>query len=107
MPNSRSAKKRLRQNKKRRLHNKSFTSQARTQVKKFEAAVAAKDVDAAKREFKEVVRELDKVAGKGIIHKNMASRKKSRLHRALVRLTALAGNAPDKSGESQAETKSE
>ena len=100
MPNIRSAEKRLRQNKKRRFRNKNFTSQVKTSVKKFEAAMAANDVEAAKREFREVARTLDSVAQKGIIPRNMASRKKSRLHK---RLTALAGAASTQSQQPQAE----
>ncbi|NOZ23744.1 MAG: 30S ribosomal protein S20 [Planctomycetes bacterium] len=101
MPNSKSAEKRLRQGEKRRERNKSYTSQIHSQVKKFEAAVAAQDAEAAKKEFLKAATILDIVAGKGMIHRNTASRKKSRMHAQLLHLApqAPAGSADAKTEE--------
>ena len=97
MPNTRSAKKRLRQNVKQRANNRSYKSQAKTEVKKFLAAVDAKDAEGAKKAFADVVSTLDKVSGKGVIHKNSAARTKSRLSK---KLAALSGSAPAQTTES-------
>ena len=100
MPNSKSAKKRLRQNAKQKARNKDYKTQVHTQVRKFETAVAAQDADAAQKEFLKAAQVLDTVAGKGIVHKNTASRKKSRMQRQLRGLTA---GAPAESQETASE----
>jgi small subunit ribosomal protein S20 len=79
MPNTPTAKKRLRQNEKTRIHNKGFRSALRTQVKKVRAAVAAGNLDVAATEFRLATKKLDQAAAKNMIHRNAASRTKSRL----------------------------
>lgn len=79
MPNIKSAKKRLIQSEKRRMRNKSYKSALRTQLKKAEQALESGDKDLAKLEILAACRRLDKVAQKGVIHVNQASRGKSRL----------------------------
>ena len=79
---NKSAEKRERQEAKRRLRNRMAKSTMRTAIKKFDAAVAAGDKDAAAVAMAESNKLLDKVAGKGIIHRNTAARKKSRLAHA-------------------------
>ena len=79
MPNSNSAKKRLRQNKKKRLHNKTIKSSLKTQLRKVHEAVAGDDADARDGAFQEAVSSLDRAASKNIIHRNAAARLKSRL----------------------------
>lgn len=86
MANSLQAKKRARQNEKRRLHNTSLRSKVRTYRKKFSAALSSNDVNAATEAFKQVSRMLDKYAGSTIISKNTASRYKSRAFAALKSL---------------------
>ena len=83
---SKSVEKRDRQNAKRRLRNRAAKSKVRTAVKKFEAQVAAGDKASAEVAMAEAAKLLDSVAGKGIIHKNTASRKKSRMAKALAKL---------------------
>ena len=83
---NRSAEKRERQNVKRRMHNRMIKSSVRTQIKKFDAAVQAKDKDAAKTAMDLSFKLLDSVASKGVLHKNTASRKKSRLYKAFAKL---------------------
>ena len=91
MANSKSSKKRIRVAERCREHNKPFRTEARTFVKKAEVAIAAGDATAAKEATLEAVSVLDRVASKGVVHKNNAARRKSRL---VVKYQALlAGSA--------------
>ena len=87
MPNIKSAKKRVLVIEKKTLQNKMFKSAFKTIVKKYEAAVAAGDKDAAIALYREVVKVTDKAVAKGILHANNAARKKSRF---TVMLNAMA-----------------
>ena len=78
---SSSAEKRHRKSEERRLRNKSVKSSVRTSVKKFVALAQKKDVPGADAALKEMIKKLDTAAGKGIISKNAAARKKSRMQR--------------------------
>ncbi|MDZ7922675.1 MAG: 30S ribosomal protein S20 [Marinagarivorans sp.] len=89
MANSPQARKRARQNDKARAHNASLRSMARTYIKKVLVAVKAGDVEAAKLAFSAAVPVIDRIADKGIIHKNKAARHKSRLN-AKVKAIAVA-----------------
>ena len=80
MANIASAKKRSRQSEKIRLHNASQRSMLRTYIKKVTSAIEAKDKKAAEDAFKAAVPVIDAMVSKGIIHKNKASRHKSRLN---------------------------
>lgn len=79
MPNIKSAIKRVKTSEKRRLHNASQRSALRTAVKTFEAAAASQNVEAARAALIAATKKLDKAVTKGLIHKNAAARKKSRL----------------------------
>ena len=79
---NKSAEKRERQEARRRLRNRMAKSTMRTAIKKFDAAVAAGDKAASEQAMAESNKLLDTVAGKGIIHRNTAARKKSRLAHA-------------------------
>lgn len=79
MANTKSAEKQIRQNERRRARNRWFESRARTFIKKAQKAIDAGDVDAARAAFLDVQSALDTAAEKGIIHKNNAARRKSRL----------------------------
>ena len=79
MPNTNSAKKRLRQNKKRRIHSKAIKSSLKTQLRKVHQAVDGNDADARDSAFQAAVSSLDRAASKNIIHRNAAARLKSRL----------------------------
>jgi small subunit ribosomal protein S20 len=85
--NSPQAKKRARQAVKRRAHNGSLRSMLRTYIKKVILAIEAKDKGAAELAFKAAVPVIDRMADKDLIHKNKASRHKSRLY---VRIKAMA-----------------
>lgn len=80
MPNIQSAKKRVRQTITRRARNMSQRSSMRTSVKALEASLEAGDKDAATKAYKDASRALDKAVTKGLIHKNNAARKKSRMN---------------------------
>ena len=80
MANIASAKKRARQSEKLRLQNASQRSVLRTYVKKVTSAIEAKDKKAAQDAFNAAVPVIDSMVSKGIIHKNKASRHKSRLN---------------------------
>jgi small subunit ribosomal protein S20 len=81
MPNHKSAEKRVRQNENRRKINKNNRTALRTALKKFRAAVAAKDVSETQSLLPETVSRIDKAVQKGILHRNAAARHKSRLTR--------------------------
>ncbi len=88
MANSPSAKKRARQAEVRRTHNASLRSMVRTSLKKVIRAIEAKDAALAKTEYTIAVPVIDRMADKGIIHKNKAARHKSRLNAQIKALTA-------------------
>lgn len=83
MPNTASAKKRLRQNEHRRLHNKSIKSTLRSTIRKVREAIAAGEIDKAEQEFRLAAKRLDKAGSSHIIHPNKAARLKSRLQKAI------------------------
>ena len=88
MANSPQARKRARQAEQRRRHNASLRSLVRTVIKKVIAAIDAGDAEQAKTAYSEAVPVIDRMADKGIIHKNKAARHKSRLNEKIKALTA-------------------
>lgn len=83
MANIKSAKKRVLVSKTRNERNKSIKSAVKTEIKKVEAAVAANDKEAAAAALLSATSKIDKAASKGVYHKNTASRKISRLAKAV------------------------
>jgi len=83
MPNTRSAKKRLRQNIVRRARNRSARQALRGQCRKVREAVHEGDIERAETEFKVATKKLDRAGAKNIIHRNAAARTKSRLSSAI------------------------
>jgi small subunit ribosomal protein S20 len=75
-----SALKAHRQSLKNREHNRQFRSRLRTALKSIRTAIDTNDLSAAKSALKQTISLIDKMASKGIIHKNAAGRYKSRLH---------------------------
>ncbi|HLI05434.1 MAG TPA: 30S ribosomal protein S20 [Ktedonobacteraceae bacterium] len=82
MPNNASAEKRMRQERKRRMHNRMVKSIVKTQITKARQAIAG-NADNAEEAVRAAVSELDRAAKKGVIHKNNAARRKSRLMKQL------------------------
>jgi small subunit ribosomal protein S20 len=88
--NTPQAKKRARQNDKARLHNASLRSMVRTYIKKVVNAIATGDAAVAKTAYDLAVPVIDRIADKGIIHKNKAARHKSRLNAQIKALAQAA-----------------
>jgi small subunit ribosomal protein S20 len=86
MANSAQARKRARQAVQRRSLNMSQRSELRTAVKSVRKAIAAGDKAAAQAVFKQSMSVIDRIADKGIVHKNAAARNKSRLSAAVKAL---------------------
>lgn len=83
MPNTKSAKKRLRQNRVRRARNRSVKSGVKTQIRKVREALSAGDVQTAESEFRLAAKCVDQAAASGVVHANLAARAKSRLSAAI------------------------
>ena len=86
MANIKSAIKRIRSSARKEKRNRVVRGQARTAVKNAHAALSARKADEAQASIQEAVRALDSAAGKGMIHKNNAARRKSRLMKQLNQL---------------------
>lgn len=91
MAHSLSAKKRVRQNAKRKVINRARKSMVKTQIKRFEEMLESGDVKQAQEQFVLLQKKLDKVASTSTLHKNTAARMKSRLSRRLNSLSAKKG----------------
>lgn len=83
MPNTASSKKRLRQNEKLRLRNRSAKSAMRSHLRSFREAVQAGDSEKAQAAFRVAQKKVDQACSKSLIHKNAASRTKSRMVKLL------------------------
>ncbi len=79
MPNHKSAKKRVRQNEKRKMINRSNRSRLRTAIKKMRDALTSGDAQTAQTLLPVTVSVIDKAIQKGVLHRNAAARYKSRL----------------------------
>ena len=83
MANIKSAKKRILVNRKKAARNQSIKSAVKTSIKNVEAAVAAGDKEAAEKALLKATSTIDKAESKGVYHKNNASRKVSRISKAV------------------------
>jgi small subunit ribosomal protein S20 len=90
LANIKSQIKRNKQNEKRRLRNRYFVGRARTYVKSARSEIRAGSTDEARLATLEAISELDRAAQKGVIHKNNAARRKSRLMKQLHTLEKQA-----------------
>ncbi|MGL6194785.1 MAG: 30S ribosomal protein S20 [Thermoguttaceae bacterium] len=88
MPNTTSAKKRLKQNKVLRERNRSLRTTVRNRCKKVVKFAGANNLQEAETAFADAVKTLDRMGAKKILHKNAAARKKSRLSAMLKKLKA-------------------
>lgn len=82
MPHTPSAKKNLRKSEKRRARNRSTVRAIRTHLKRFETAEAG-PADQLQEEYNLAAKKLDKAAARGVIHRNLAARKKAQMAKAL------------------------
>lgn len=90
MANIKSAKKRARQAEKNRQHNASLRSMLRTYIKKVLAAIQAGNKELANTSMRAAQPVIDRMANKGLIHKNKAARHKSRLVARIKKLSVAA-----------------
>jgi small subunit ribosomal protein S20 len=84
LANIKSAIKRNKQNEKRRQRNRIFRGRARTYVKNARDMIVSENLDEARAATLQAISALDKAAEKGILHKNNAARRKSRLMKQLA-----------------------
>jgi len=91
LANTRSAKKRIRQNEKRRARNKPVKTRARTQVRFARSAIETGKLDIATQAAKAATSQLDRAASSGVIHRRNAARRKSRLMKKLAALQKGTG----------------
>lgn len=91
MANTQSAKKRIRQNIKHRAINRWRLRTMRTAIKAFDNAVAVGDLGEAANTFRTASAVVDKTAQKGVIHRNQAARRKSRMSARLKKAKQAAG----------------
>jgi small subunit ribosomal protein S20 len=89
LANTKSATKQARQNEKRRIPNRIYRSSARTHVKKIRHLIEVGDLEQAELQVVSAIGALDKAAQKGVIHKNNAARRKSRLVKLLRKAQAV------------------
>lgn len=90
LPNIASAKKRVRQTEARTAHNKVYKNKIKHSIKKFNEICASGDVEKTKSALKDAVKLIDKAAAKGVIHKNTAARRKSKLYKKLADIEVSA-----------------
>ncbi len=88
MANIKSQIKRNRQNEKRRLANRSVRSELKTRIRSVESAVASGDADSAREALQLAQKRIDQAAAKGVIKKNTAARRKSRLAKQVQELVS-------------------
>lgn len=94
MANIKSQIKRNRQNDKRRLRNRVYRGQTRTIVKDARTAIENGDAEVSKKSILQAISALDKGAEKGVLHKNNAARRKSRLMKLFNRMEPVARTEP-------------
>ena len=83
MPHTRNAKKRLRQNDKRRTINRATVKAIKTQIKKLKDVLGSGNTEQAQLEFNLLSKKLDKAAARRVVHPNLAARKKAQAARWL------------------------
>jgi small subunit ribosomal protein S20 len=88
MPNHKSAEKRVRQNEKRRINNRSNRTRLRTTIKKLRAALTGSDATQVNELLPQTISTIDKAVQKGVLHRNAAARYKSRLTRRVNGVSA-------------------
>ena len=105
MANIKSQIKRNRQNDKHRLRNRAFRGSARSAVIKAQEAIQGGNSDTTKAAVIAAISRLDKAAERGVIHKNNAARRKSRLMKALAAAPVAVAPAPEAEAPAKAATK--
>ncbi len=88
MANHKDAIKRIKQNEKRRVRNRAYRTRMRSQIKKLRAAIDDGNAETAHAELSTTVSIIQRLATKGVIHRNQASRRVKRLHAAVRKIGA-------------------
>ncbi len=96
MANSRSARKRIRSSERKRVRNRIVRAAVRTRVARARRSLVAGQTVEIETELRAAVKALDKAAEKGIIHRNNAARRKSRIMAMAAQLASLSGSEQDK-----------
>ncbi len=96
MANSRSARKRIRSSERKRIRNRDAHSAVRTRVARVRRSLVSGQVEGIQEELTAAVRALDKAAEKGILHRNNAARRKSRIMSMAARLSGMSGSEAEK-----------
>lgn len=96
MANSRSARKQIRASERKRIRNRAARSAVRTHVARARRSLVSGQTADLESELRSAVRALDRAAEKGILHRNNAARRKSRLMAMAARLTAMSGSEQEK-----------
>ena len=91
MPVHRSAAKRMRQSKKRQIKNRAVKSALKTKIKKFNKLLVDQKIDEARKILPDLLSTCDKAASQGVMHKNTASRQKSRLTKRINKAISHKG----------------
>jgi len=86
LANTLSSKKRIRQNEKHRLRNKTVRTRTRSYIKRAQLAIEEGNPENATQAVKKAISEIDRAKSKGILHRNNAARRKSRLMKRLAPL---------------------
>lgn len=94
MPSTKTAEREMRVAERRLIRNKSVRSKAKTDITKAEKLIFSGEVEAARAAVLKAISALDKAAGKGVLHRNNAARRKSRLVQKLNKATKQAQTAP-------------
>ncbi len=92
MANSRSARKRIRSNERKRVRNRIVRSAVRTRIGRVRRSLVSGQVAGIEDELRAAIKALDKAAEKGILHRNNAARRKSRIMAMAAKLTLMAGS---------------
>jgi small subunit ribosomal protein S20 len=94
--NSRSARKRIRSSERKRIRNRDARSAVRTRVARVRRSLVSGQIEGIQEELTAAVRALDKAAEKGILHRNNAARRKSRIMSMAARLSGMSGSEAEK-----------
>lgn len=97
MPHTRSARKRLRQDEKRRRRNMATKRRIKNRIKEFHSLLSEGNIEEATRAFREIQKLLDRAGSKCIIHPNKADRVKAKLARELAGVSPVQQTAPESS----------
>jgi small subunit ribosomal protein S20 len=102
--NSRSARKRIRSSERKRVRNRIVRSAVRTRIGRVRRSLVSGQLNGVEEELRAAVKELDKAAEKGILHRNNVARRKSRIMAMAARLTLSGGSEEERAATRAAAT---